>query len=342
MGRPTTLNDNLPQYMRKRVRKYGTYYFLDTGAKPRTEIPLGKDYVAALRKYSEIMARSTPEGAHTFGDAINRYRIQELPTKAANTIRVMTTDLRYLEAYFGDAPMDEIRPMHIRTFLDKHRDKPTTANRCKRVFSAVWNVARGWGYTDLPSPSVGIMGYSLGKRHVYITDEVYDAVRHAATEELRNAMDLAYLTGQRPSDALRMTEDDIVGDHLIVDQGKTHKKLRIVITGELAALLERIAARKSQCQVEHSFLLMNRRNTPLTPGVLRGLFKNAKAKACLENPSLESAIRDFWFYDLRAKAADDVGDERGAQDATDLLGHDSQRTTSRHYRRRGTIVRPTR
>ena len=49
----------------------------------------------------------------------------------------MTTDLRYLDAYFGDAPMDEIRPMHIRPFLGKHRDKPTKANRCKRVFSTV-------------------------------------------------------------------------------------------------------------------------------------------------------------------------------------------------------------
>jgi hypothetical protein len=63
--------------------------------------------------------------------------------------------------------------MHIRMFLDKHRDKPTTANGCKRVFSAVWNVARGWGYTDMPSPIAGIMGYSLGKREIYITDEVY-------------------------------------------------------------------------------------------------------------------------------------------------------------------------
>ncbi len=194
--------------------------------------------------------------------------------------------------------------MHIRTFLDKHRDKPTTANRCKRVFSAVWNVARGWGYTDLPSPSVGIMGYSLGKRVVYITDEVYNAVRNAATEVLRNAMDRAYLTGQRPPDALRMTEDDIVGGHLIVDQGKTKKKLRIVVTGELAALLERIR-RKAISQVEHRHLLMNRRNDPLTAGVLRRLFRKAKGKAYLDNPSLESAIRSFWFYDLRAKAADE-------------------------------------
>jgi hypothetical protein len=234
MGRTNSTNENLPQYMRKRVRKYGTYYFLDTGAKPRTEIPLGKDYFAALRKYAEIMDSSASVKLHTFGDAINRYRLQELPNKAENTIRVMTTDLKYLEEYFGDAPMEEIRPMHIRMFLDKHRDKPTTANRCKRVFSALWNVARGWGYTDLPSPSAGIMGYSHGKREVYITDEVYNAVRNAGTEELRNAMDLAYLTGQRPSDALRITEDEIVSGYLI-------GKLRIVVTGELAAILGRIA-----------------------------------------------------------------------------------------------------
>lgn len=95
---------------------------------------------------------------------------------------------------------------------------------------------------------------------MYITDEVYNAVRNVATEELRNAMDLAYLTGQRPSDALRMTEDDIVQGHLIVDQGKTQKKLRIVVTGELAALLQLIAARKAISHVEHRHLLMNRRN----------------------------------------------------------------------------------
>jgi integrase len=79
------------------------------------------------------------------------------------------------------------------------------------------------GFSDLPSPSASIMGYSIGKRAVYITDEVYNPVRNAATEDLRNAMDLAYLTGRRPSDAWRMTEDDIVSGFLIVNQGKTHK-----------------------------------------------------------------------------------------------------------------------
>jgi hypothetical protein len=42
-------------------------------------------------------------------------------------------------------------------------------------------------------------------------------------------------------------------------------------------------------------------------------FKNAKGQAILKNPSLADATRAFWFYDLRAKAAHDVADERGAQ-----------------------------
>jgi integrase len=114
------------------------------------------------------------------------------------------------------------------------------------------------------------------------------------------------------------------------------------VSGELAALLGRIATYKAQYQVRHRNLLTNSRHDPLTHAVSRRLFRIAKTKAIAENPTLAAAIRSFWFYDLRAKAADDVGDERGAQDATDLLGHDSPRTTSKHYRRRGTIVRPTR
>lgn len=341
MNRLSHSSSNLPPYMRKRVRKYGTYYYLDTGAKPRVEIPLGSDYIAALRRYAELQAPPSIQQHRTFADAINRYRVQELPNKSPNTIRVLSTDLKYLEDYFGDAPMDEIRPMHIRMFLDKHRDKPTTANRCKRVFSAIWNVARGWGYIDSPTPSIGIKGYNLHKRDVYVSDQIYEMVWSAGTTDLRNAMDLAYLTGQRPSDALRMSTDDIEEGYLVVNQGKTGKRLRIVIAGELASLLDRITALKIQYHSTCHRLLINKNGGALTPQTLRNLFKKAKLSAIEKNPAKQMAIKDFWFYDLRAKAADDVGDRRGAQEATDLLGHDSPSTTNRHYRRRGKIVMPT-
>ena len=56
---------------------------------------------------------------------------------------------------------------------------------------------------------------------------------------------------------------------------------------------------------------------------------------------MEKAIKEFWFYDLRAKAADDTSDVRGDQAASDLLGHENVKTTQRHYLRRGKIVSPT-
>ncbi|WP_229458548.1 hypothetical protein [Massilia glaciei] len=55
-----------------------------------------------------------------------------------------------------------------------------------------------------------IKGYSLAKRTVYITDEVYGAVYACASAPPRDAMDLAYLTGQRPADALRMPHSTLM------------------------------------------------------------------------------------------------------------------------------------
>lgn len=56
------------------------------------------------------------------------------------------------------------------------------------------------------------------------------------------------------------------------------------------------------------------------------------------NPGFEKEIKAMWFYDLRAKAADDTSDDRGDQAASNLLGHDSVRTTRKHYLRRGNVA----
>jgi integrase len=181
----------------------------------------------------------------------------------------------------------------------------------------------------------------LAKRTVYITDEVFAAVYANASEPLRDAMDLAYLTDQRPADTLKMTAHDIFDGHLIITQEKTKQPLRIIIRGELAELLERIEARKESHSLVTAALLTNMHGKRLTAAVLRNHFDEARTKAAKAVPKLAQAIRAFWFYDLRAKAADDTSDDRGDQAASDLLGHDSVKTTQRHYLRRGKIVTPT-
>lgn len=340
MGRKPTKNTNLPQHMRKRVQRSGRiYYYFDTGAKPRKEIPLGDDYILALKKYAEL--HTIEKSAEpTFGEVIIKYRAEELPKLATSTQATHKSDLKHLEKDFAGFTLDQIRPVTIRDFLLAHQDKPTTANRCKRLFSTLWNHARGWGYTDAENPCTGIEGHSLKKRQVYVTDEVLDAVRAHASDALKDALEFAYLTGQRPGDALKAKLSDIEGGMLSIDQGKTGARLRIEVTGQLAELIARIQVKKAGHRTIHDQLLMARDGKPMTKQILRDHFAKAKEAAAEKCPDLAEAIREFWFYDLRAKAADDTSTQRGEQAASDLLGHESPRTTRKHYLRRGKIVVP--
>jgi integrase len=341
MGRRPTKNLALPPHMRKRIRGDRAYYFFDTGEKPRREISLGTDFIAALSKYAKLAVDSGHIKNVVFGDAIRRFMAEELPKLSANTQHTYGSDIKHVLKFFATAPLDQMRPMHIDQFIMRHQDKPTTANRCKRLVSTIWNHARKWGYTDLPNPCAGIKGHAIAKRTAYITDEVFSAVYACAGEPLRDAMDLAYLTGQRPADALRMTEHDIIDGHLIVTQAKTQQPLRIVISGKLLSLVKRIRKRKKQHKIVTAALLTNTSGKRLTAPVLRNHFEAARTDAAEANPEMKSDIMQFHFYDLRAKAADDTSDERGEQAASDLLGHESIKTTQRHYLRRGKIVSPT-
>lgn len=344
MGRKNTRNLNMPPHMHPRTQRSGkVYYYMYKKGNDgkRQEIALGDDFILALKKYAELNVIVAPTAGATFADLEKRYLVDAVPKLATNSARMYRSDIKHLLASFKDAPLSQIRPMHIRQFLDDHADKPTTANRCKRVFSTMWNHARGWGYTDRPNPCEGIQGYSLDKRTVYISDAVYKAVWKSASAPLRDAMDLAYLTGQRPADALKMTEHDIVEGHIIVTQEKTKQPLRIQIVGELAKLLNRIQARKAGHKIKTAALLVNQHGKRLTGPTLRSQFDKARDAAALATPTQAKDIRNFRFYDLRAKAADDTADGRGEEAARDLLGHESLKTTQRHYLRRGKIVTPT-
>lgn len=331
---------------RARKQKSGTvFYYFDLGGKPRKEMPLGSDYVMAVRKWSELMQREEEALlAADFEALADRYERDVLTLQAKSTQATRKGDMKMLREFFCSptpAPLESIKPTHIAQLLHWKRDHPTTANRLKRVFSHMFNMARAWGYTDRENPCTGIKGFELGKRDVYITDTVYRAIWDAATAPLRDAMDLAYLTGQRPSDTLKMTESDIADGVLSIKQRKTGAKLRIRIEGELAAAIERISERKCKYKVWCANLTVNMHGLPLTKQTLRGQFEKARKVAAKANPKIAAEINATWFYDLRAKAADDTAELHGDQAAANLLGHDSVSTTQAHYLRRGKVVGPT-
>ena len=134
------------------------------------------------------------------------------------------------------------RQIHIRQYMnwrtDNGKKSTVRANREKSLLSHLFNIARDWGALDTVNPCQGIKGYTEEGRDVYVEDNIYDAIYLVASQPLKDALDLAYLTGQRPADVIAMSESNIQDGVLLVQQGKTNAKLRISITGELKSLLE--------------------------------------------------------------------------------------------------------
>ncbi|ALS64920.1 tyrosine-type recombinase/integrase [Pandoraea apista] len=356
MGRKPTVNTNLPPRMRARVRGKKTYYFFDAGGKPRKEISLGTDYVEAVRRWSELEQTKAPTTpGQTFDVAATNYVAEVLPTKAPRTRSDNVKELGFLREFFAGAPLDDIEPTAIRGYFrwraqkarqwyeDKKREVPADAghvraNREIALFSHIFNYARESGLTSAPNPAAGVKRNSEDGRDVYVEDDVFAAVYKAADAPTRDAMDLAYLTGQRPADTLKFDERNINGsDELEIQQGKTKKKLRIAVEGELAALIERIRARKRGYKVVSTALVVNESGQRLTSDALRSRFDKARAAAGIDKDR-------FQFRDLRAKAGTDKTDSAGdIRQAQQQLGHSSVVMTERYVRqRRGDKVKPTR
>ena len=303
MGRKPTRWMNLPVGMRARPRGRLIHYYLDTGGKPRKEIPLGSEYIHAVRKWAELTSKKLPSGttAGTFAEVLEHYWRDIVPTKGPTSQYDNEAQKYWLLKFFNEppAPIDAIEPVHIRQYLDwrvREAKKAATvryakqhgsakpmpplppkygqvrANRDKALLSHIWNYARERGFTKAPNPCQGVKAFREEGRDTYVDDELLARVMKHAVRPLQLALRLAHLTGQRPGDVLRMSEADIGGGVLRVKQSKTKAKLRIVIEGELAALLDEIAAYKDahmpKTNVRSPSLLVSELGTKLTAAML--------------------------------------------------------------------------
>ena len=126
MGRKPTKNLNLPPRMRARERRGTTWYYYDCGGKPRKETPLGNDYTIAVGKWAELEGGDTSTGSIiTFKDAADTYLRKVFPAKAARTQKENLFELESLLKFFNNppAPLDNIKPIHIRQYMDWRIDQ---------------------------------------------------------------------------------------------------------------------------------------------------------------------------------------------------------------------------
>ena len=354
MMRPKTSHKDIPPRMLRRTRtlKSGKvwesfYYNGRDDEGKRVEIPLGNDLNEAKRKWATLECRSMPPETGLMRFVFDRYERDIVPTKAPKTQSDNIGSLKFLRAVFNTAPIDAITPQFIAQYRDKRSvAAPVRANRELALFSHIWNTAREWGYTAKENPVKGVRKNREKPRDFYADDTIWHAVMAQACPELKDAMDLNYLTGQRPADVLKMRLSDIKDGALEVRQNKTNKKLRIMLEANgtrsvLGLVIDRIKARERK--VASLFLIATETGAALNRWTLRHRFDDARANAAkaaddADQLGLADRVRGFQFRDIRPKAASEIT----LAHASKLLGHTEQEITEKVYRRVGEVVQPTR
>ena len=355
MAAPKVTHSDLPRRMVRRlrtnkrgqVREYFFYAHPRDAAGKRKLTPLGTDLTQAKLQWAALEGKPRAEaplaadekslaGVHARHLAWAQDR-----SKSGLTPRTLDDRAKYwkkLEPVFGAMPIDAIKPEHMLRYFDK-RSSQVSGKKELKYLSVVFNWARARGYMAAANPLAGILRQMKVKeaRDIYVSDADLARVYRHAGPIVRDVLDLAYLTGQRPADARRMRWDQVRDGAIEIQQGKTGAKLRIEVAGELATLLERIRARG----VVGMTILADPKGQPLKQfGYFRSQFDAARDAAEAEALAHKEPFTRFQLRDLRAKTATD---SESIAAARKLLGHTTEAMTAEYVReRRGERVQALR
>jgi len=359
MGRTPYKHNGMPPGLRPRVRRGKTWYYLDKGIQPngkRLEIPLGDDYLEALRKYADLV-KTVSAPPVTVPELLHKWAEDTRTSRARGSQADIDYCVPKLTQFFSSptpAPIDAVRPVHIAQYLDwrsnpskpgeepVRKGAPVRANREVAWLSVAWNWARSRGITDKTNPCEGVRRNKETGRDIYIEDEELVALIEVADEPLREFLQLAHLIGQRPTDMRRLHTAMLGASTLPLQQAKTRTKLRFVIEGDLAALLDHIATRKAQIQKPLAdTLLVDENGQPLGKAQLRYRFAKALKLAAEKYPHMAERMATIQMRDIRAKSGTDKREAEGLDAAQGLLGHKRSDMTEHYTRqRKGQVVRP--
>ncbi|BBP76463.1 integrase [Pseudomonas sp. Ost2] len=354
MARKKSANLDLPPRMIRRIRtlKSGKvltcyYYCGKTPEGKRVETPLGTDLDEAKVEWARLDRKAVPKPAHLMDRLFDEYEARVMPGLKKGTRDDYTKGLKKLREAFSGAPVEAITTQVLAQYRDGRTAK-VRANRELALLSTIFTHAREWGFTTQANPCLGLRRNKEVPRDFYAGEAVWDAVYAVAPQELKDAMDLAYLTGQRPSDVIKTSSLDLNNGFLSIIQGKTEKRLRIRLhDGEsesaLSRFIDELLERKNRSGIKNSILITNQSGLRMSYPMLRNRWDEAREKAASMaradgDEELAATIRKFQFRDIRPKAASEIED---IGRASRLLGHSKEEMTKKVYRRVGEIVSPT-
>lgn len=321
MGRRRKHNLDMP------ARVYltrGWWFYVPKGAKA-VKLAREDDRAGALRAYADLMDARPRQG--TVAELLDRYAREVLPSKAPKTRKDQEKQAEILKGVFGACTLDSIDPTDIASYLDG-RGAPVAANREIALLSHAYTKAIRWGLIKT-NPCKGVERNRERPRTRYIEHEEFIAVLDGAPAAVQVMMGLAYITGQREGDLLRLHRNAVTAEGLSVRQGKTGKALVIRWTPALRWLIER-AGELPKDGTASMYVVSKADGQPYSESGFQSIWQK-HIRGCHQS---EVIGERFTFHDIRAKAGSDAKDGR-------LLGHMDPRTLRRVYIRKPELVAPT-
>lgn len=339
------------------VRKWTTakgvtkqaYYYRAPRSQGRKLTPLGTDYQQAIRKWAELHgAEVAPALAGTVADVYEKYmewaNNRKLSGLSPRTIKDREAYWGKpgagkgggkLNAAFGKAPIDSLRPEYMLTYFEA-RSSQISAKKELKFLSVLCNWARARGLMRAPNPTNDIMRQlSVNeKRDIYVEDSWYQLTWECGSQLVRDAMDFTYICGNRPNETESAKKSMVKNGELHIELAKTEKSgirtKRLKVEGALKEYIER----QQKKPVTSLWLVSDESGQPLkvTGSKFRKEWNEARDAAEEKAKKQGISYTRFRIMDIRAKAATDIAEKYGLEAARKLLGHTTQKQTADYIR----------
>ena len=275
----------------------------------------------------------------TFGEMVDRYVRDVLPSKGENTGRVQTTELQWWKERLGHFVLADVTPAVIAETRDElargiTRDgsprSPSTVIHYMAALSHCFTVAvKEWGWLDdTPMQKVSKPHGSRGRVRFLSDDErerLLDACSRSESAYLYPIVVLALSTGMRRSEILNLTWDRVDLQRRMVtlrpEDTKTRETRGVPLVGRaLETLRELSKERRIDTQLVFPAPFSDGRSPK--PIDIESAWRTALRRA---------GITDFRFHDLRHSAASYLA-MSGATlaEIAEVLGHKTLQMVKRY------------
>ena len=301
-------------------RKHGAYYYV----RNQVWTHLGRDYGQALRTWAEWEGKDAT-GVRTVAQALAQYLADGERRLKASTLASYRDGMKMLVPVFGAMPLEAVTRAHVYEYV--RRRGTVSANRERALLSATYTWALNAGIYAGANPAAGLRYRNPERpRQRYVTDAELQSLIDAAWPRWKPFLRFAYLTGLRQGDLLRLRLSDAQEAGIAVDTGKTGKRILIGWSPELRALWQDMA----RSRIGTAPMFINRDGEAYTSSGFRASWRKLKLRA---------GLPDIHFHDLRKKTGSDAD---SLTHAAQLLAHENEAVTRKHYRAKPTPVAPIR